>query len=74
MAEETYKKNLKKYFRTRQEWEEKLMNKITSSLLPGVSLAQIDKLSSKLEEEKEEMASQQQRYLGSLVSFNSFAQ
>lgn len=34
----------------------------------------MDKLGAKLLEEKEEMAAHQQRYLGSLVSFNNFAQ
>lgn len=57
----------------RQEWEEKLMNKITSSLVPGVSSVQMDKLKTKLMEEKEETTIYEQRYLGSLLSFNSFA-
>lgn len=41
--EESYQKHLKKYYRTKQEWEEHMIDKSVLQFTPGVSQSQKEK-------------------------------
>jgi hypothetical protein len=72
-VEEAYQKHLKRYYRTRQEWEQRMISKNVLCFTPGATPAQKEKAASRLEEDQRENEQFRQRYLQGLECFNSFA-
>lgn len=46
-VEEAYQKHLKKYYRARQEWEQKMISKNVLSFTPGATASQKEKAANK---------------------------